>query len=108
MRRPRGTEGPLRSVERSPRPGYGADCFSERRTRFFSYLCVAYRCQASARLRTSVRTQARGELPRLFEKDGVAQSYAKSHPRHSHSYDGLTIHFSATVGEKPEVEVGLV
>jgi hypothetical protein len=34
-------------------------------------------------------------------------SDAKSRPCDSQYYDGLKLYFSATVGEEPEVEVGL-
>ena len=33
---------------------------------------------------------------------------ARSFPCNSQSYDGLKVRFSATLGEAPEVEVGLV
>jgi hypothetical protein len=35
-------------------------------------------------------------------------SDARSRSWDCHTYNGLKVHFSTTVGEKPEVEVGLV
>jgi hypothetical protein len=47
-------------------------------------------------------------IPRFFEMGSAARSEAKSHPCNERSYYTPKVRFTATLGEKPEVEVALV